>query len=205
MPNFKAAKFNTGTGGGLKQTEDKIGFFNDALNPFSGIESNIPFHSTGARALVRIGGKPIGICTSIQWEIRYTAEPINTVDSPFPWDIDVGQVRIAASLSQFIDPTKGLEADAMAHIMPAAVHQPFVEMQVLDKIGTSIFFARGMFTSMTGNIARGTLSTFSANFMGVLFQSNSVQNFQPYSVGAKISSALNNLVTQASNLTGGIL
>jgi hypothetical protein len=188
--------------------EKKLETINDQLNPFSAEAKNIgkkPFYSTGARALVRVAGKPVGVCTSISWNVQYNAEPINTIDTPHAWDIDIGQVRITANLSKFMDPTGGLEAEAMAHIMPAAIHQPMVEMQVLDGFGTSLFFARGVFATMSGNISRGQISTFSASFVGTVYQHYVSQTFKPYSVAAKVSGALNNLTNLAGNLTGGLL
>lgn len=191
----------------LKQIEDNASKFNDLLDPFSANRASIgqiPFYSSGARALIRVGGKPLGVCQEIRWQISYNSEPIMTVDSQFPWDIDIGHARIGASLSQIVDPTGGPETDYLSHTMAASLHQPYVEMQVLDKIGTSLFFARGMFTSISGGASRGAISTWNATFVGVAYQHYVAQNFEPYSDAGKVSGLIGTFTSAASKLTGGI-
>lgn len=169
-------------------------------------KDRIPFYSTGARALLKVGGKAIGVCQSFKWSVSYNATPIQTIDTPHAWDIDVGVVSISANMSQIMDPTKGPEHDGLFHIMNAAVHQPMVELQVLDKSGTSIFFARGMFTSVSGGVQVGAMSTWNAGFVGVAYQHYVSQQFKPYN---SIAGALGNLVDElgglASDLSGGFL
>lgn len=197
-------------GGGLSAIESNIEATNEALNPFSDPEGNIgrlPFYATGARAHIRAGGKAIGVARSIRWKIAYNATPINTIDTPIPWDIDVGQVNIRASLEKIMDPTQGPEAEGLFHIMKSAVHAPTIEIQVLDRaFGTSIFFARGIFTEVDGNITHGALGTWNANFVGVAYQHYVSQSFKPYnSVAGALSGAVDGLQDIASDLSGGIL
>lgn len=181
----------------------------DKLNPFSSLDKEkgrIPYWSTGARSFIRLGGRPVGICTDFRWQIAYTATPIQTIDSPHPWDIDIGQITINATLNNIIDPTAGPEATGMFHIMQSAVHQPMVELQVLDALGTSIFFARGMFTQVNGSIARGQVSTISAGFTGVAYQHYVTQQFKPYQgVAGGLSGLIGGLKGLASTASGGLL
>lgn len=192
-----------------KGIEDKMSGLNDALNPYDAAKKmagTIPFWSTGARSFIKIGGKPVGICTDFRWQISYQATPIHTIDTPHAWDIDIGQVSINANLSNILDPTEGPEALGLFHIMSAAVHQPMVEMQVLDALGTSIFFARGMFTTVNGNISRGQLSGMSAGFVGVAYQHYVSQQFKPYnSIAGKLTGAIGGLKSLASTASGGLL
>lgn len=180
----------------------------DALNPFNALNAGkgkIPFYGTGARSFVRVGGKPVGVATEFRWQIAYTSTPIHTVDTPFPWDIDIGQAQISAVLGKFMDPTKGPESEALFATMASAVHQPYVEMQVLDAIGSSLFFARGMFTGMTGSVTRGALNNFSMTFQGVAYQHYVNQFFKPYdSLGSTISGFISGLQNLASTATGGL-
>jgi len=182
----------------------------DKLDPFSGINSDglgkIPFWSTGARSFIRVGGKPVGICTDFRWEVSYTATPINTIDTPHAWDIDVGQAMITATMNNVVDPTKGPEANGLFHIMQSAVHQPMVEMQVLDALGTSLFFARGMFTKVNGSVARGQISNITASFVGIAYQHYVTQQFKPYdSIAGALSGLVDGLAGLASTATGGLL
>lgn len=181
---------------------------NAALNPFDAIKKlagSLPFWSSGARSFIRLGGKPLAVCTDFRWQVAYVATPIQTIDTPHAWDIDIGQATINASLNKFLDPTEGPEANGLFHIMQAAVHQPLVEMQVLDALGTSIFFARGMFYEVNGGVARGALTTLTAKFIGTVYQHYVTQQFKPYSLAATASGFIGNLQNLASTTTGGLL
>lgn len=208
MAKKSAGKFGQ-TGGTLGKLEASSKGLADKLDPFSEEskkKGEVPFYFTGARALVKYGGKPLGITTDIRWSISYNATPIQTIDTPFPWDIDVGVVSISATLGQIIDPTKGPEADGLFAIMAAAVHQPMIEMQVLDASGTSVFFARGMFTAVNGNIGRGQVGAWSCQFTGVAYQQYVSQQFKPYdSIAGGLTGALNSVKKLASKYTGGLL
>lgn len=202
------AKFGNPLGGGLGQLQTFADTLNDSLNPFSELNKTIgqlPFYGTGARSLIKIGGRPIGVCQDFRWQVQYTPTPIHTIDTVQPWDIDVGPMAINANLSRIMDPTKGPEVDNLLPIMSSAVHQPMVELQVLDKLGTSLFFARGMFLSVSGNVARGALSTFSATFTGIAYQHYVGQSFKPYnSIAGGLTGLVNGLGGLASDLTGGL-
>ena len=205
--NF-GAKFGK-AGGTLGKLEASTAALADKLNPFSEDAKKIgqiPFYATGARALVKLGGTPLGVTTDIRWSVSYSATPIQTIDTPFPWDIDVGAVTISATLGQIMDPTKGPEADGLFAVMSAALHQPMVEMQVLDASGTSIFFARGMFVAVNGQIGRGQVGNWSCQFSGIAYQHYVAQSFKPYnSVAGTASGLIKGLKNLASGLTGGIL
>jgi len=180
------------------------------LDPFSGTKTDsnqIPFYVTGARALIRVGGKALGVAQRCKWNIAYSATPINTIDANFPWDIDIGQARIACDLSMIMDPTKGPEHDGVFHIMQSAIHQPFVELQILDRgLGTQYFFARGAFTELSGSVGIGEVGGWSARFVGVTYQHYVKQSFKPYTgVAGAASTLVDGLQGISSDLTGGIL
>ena len=161
----------------------------------------VPFYSSGARTLIRVGGQPLGVAQSIRWSVAYNATPITTIDTPHPWDIDIGQVRIFAELSQIMDPTKGPEHDAMFAIMQAAVHQPLVDIQVMDRgFGTQIFTSRGMFTEVNGNLAVGDLGKWQVRFVGLIYQHYVDQKFKPYSA---IAGAAGLLINGLADLASG--
>ena len=146
-----------------------------------------------------------------------------TVDSVFPWDIEVGPVNIQATLSKIIDPLKGPEAENLFPVMAAAVHQPMVELQVIynakytskakgaggaikditDDVEFSMFFARGMFTSVSGNATLGSLSYLNASFTGVAYQHYVSQSFTPYGLAYIAQELLGDLQNAVGGLTGG--
>lgn len=204
------AKFNGGNAGGAlgkfqKNAED----LSNKLNPFSEESKQVgqlPFYQTGARAFIKVGGKALAVCQDFRWQIQHQPNPIYTVDTTIPWDIDVGPMTVNATLTEIMDPTKGPEVDNLLPIMASAVHQPMVELQVLDKLGTSLFFARGMFLSVSGGISRGQLSTITAQFTGIAYQHYVAQQFKPYSgIASGLSGLVNGLGGLASKISGGIL
>ena len=145
------------------------------------------------------------MCQDFRWSVSYSPNPIYTVDTVIPWDIDVGPMTVNANLSQILDPTQGPEATHLFNTMSSSVHQPLVELQVLDKSGTSLFFARGMFLQVSGGINRGQLSNLSANFTGVAFQHYVQQQFKPYdSIASGLSGMVNGLAGLVSTTTGGV-
>ena len=191
----------------IKKIEDNAKkFADDILDPKLAEKDKTPFYSSGARSLIRIGGREIVIAKNIRWNISYNATPISTIDSNFPWDIDIGTGIVRATISQFINPIKGLEADHLFNTMKASIHQPMVEMQVLDiKTGSAIFFSKGMFTEMSGDITLGAASSFSANFIGIQYQHFVSQNFKPYKgLASSISEFSKGLQNLAGDVSGGL-
>lgn len=181
--------------------------YNDAIDQGQGIGGLFPTYSTGARSYIRVGGKPIAVCMDFRWQISAQATEIRTIDTNLPWDLVPNQIIVNATLNQIIDPRSSLETQALFHTIQSTVHQPYVEMQVLDAGGQSLFFARGMFTGVSGQIARGQLSTWSATFQGVAYQHNVFQEFVPYDASMLQGTLdeVNDALGKLSSLTGGFL
>lgn len=118
-----------------KQTMQDLEKINRGLNPADQQPKgmNEPFFATGARCYIKFGGRPLGYCQNFQWSVSYNSQAINTVDTVFPWDIDVGLAQITANLTKIVNPFKGPEAENLFPVMAAAVHQPMVELQVIYK------------------------------------------------------------------------
>lgn len=192
--------------GRLQEQADNL---SNLLNPFnsnSNEKGQLPFYGSGARSFIKIGGRAIAVCQDFRWTVSYQPNPIYSIDTVIPWDIDVGPMTVNASLTQIVDPTKGPEVDFLLPIMASAVHQPMVELQVLDKLGTTLFFARGMFNSVSGGVARGALSTLSAQFTGIAYQHYVAQQFKPYNgIASGMSGLVNGLSNLASDFSGGVL
>jgi len=207
MASFTETRLNPITA--ADGADAKIQKITDALDPFSSNRNSagqVPYWSTGARSYIKIAGKPVAVCQDIRWTVSYAATPILTVDTPHAWDIDVGACSISGTLNNILDPTKGPEAIGLMAIMQAAIHQPMVEMQVLDALGTSLFFCRAMFTQVNGSVARGALSGISASFVGTVYQHYVSQTFIPYkSIGGLLTGAVKSLQNLASSASGGLL
>jgi len=171
------------------------------------IAGQLPKFSSGARSYIRVGGKPLGVALDFRWQISAQATEVRSIDTNLPWELVPNQINISATLSQIIDPSTSNEAQGTFHTIQSMVHQPYVELQIQDASGYSVFFARGMFTGVSGQVSRGQMSTTSATFQGVLYQHNVFQNFTPYP-GQPLSGLLKgmkNLQKTLSKVSGGFL
>ena len=207
-------------------TTRDIDKFNDTLsggNAKQGEGAKKPYYVTGARCFIKLGGKPVGVCQDFKWNVAYQATPIQTVDTNAAWDIDVGQVTIQATLNKIYDPVKGPEADGLFAIMSASVHQPMIEIQVIYQspdlmrnfqyekttaqkmVEFSMFFARGMFVSVSGNATLGQVSNLSASFVGITYQHYAAQGFVPYGFAYVAAEAVQSAKSLVSSFSGGFL
>ena len=201
----------------LDKANEDVDKFNDQFNPnWRKSGGKIPYYVTGSRCLIKLAGQQLAVCQDFRWNVSYNATPIQTIDTPFPWDIDIGQVNIQATLNRIFNPTKGPEAEGLFPIMAAAVHQPMVELQVLygvkpttgsntETVWLTLFFARGMFVGISSNATLGQIGQLSANFVGVAYQHYVAQNFTPYGVAAIAEELLNQTQDAVSSATGGWL
>jgi hypothetical protein len=167
-----------------------------------------PKHSSGARSYIKLAGKPLAVCQDFRWQVSAPATEIRTIDTHLPWDSVVNQMSITATLSQIIDPSTSAESQGLFHTIQSVIHQPFVEIQALDVSGSTLFFARGMFTSVNGSISRGQLSSINATFQGVMYQGNVYQEFEPYTESellGKLESAVGSVYKNLKKFSGGFL
>ncbi len=164
-----------------------------------------PRYNSGARALIRVAGKPLAVALSFRWQVMSQGTEVRTIDTNLPWDIAPNQIGITGSLSQLIDPLSSMEAQALYSTVQAMIHQPFVELQVLDYLGTNLFFTRGMFLGLSGDINHGQLSTFSVNFQGVTYQHNVFQEFTPYSPLGDLLESVSSAFSALKSVSGGFL
>lgn len=140
----------------------------------------MPKYVSGARAYVTVSGELVAVCQDFNYTIDFTPEETRTIDTHVPWDISVGQVSIRASLRQLVDPSESPESQGLWANMASIIHQPLIELEVFDKLGQKMFYARGMFTRISGSITIGNLSNRSVDFVGTAYAHNVTQSFAPY-------------------------
>jgi len=140
----------------------------------------MPKYYSGARAYVVLSGELVAVCQDFNYTIEFIPEETRTIDTHVPWDISVGQVSIRASLRQLIDPAESPESQGLWANMASIIHQPLVELEVFDKLGQRMFFARGMFTRISGSVMTGALANRSVDFIGTAYAHNVTQTFVPY-------------------------
>lgn len=179
----------------------------DALSPNAPSENRnkLPYYSTGGRSILRVGGIYMLTAEAVSWKVRYNTTPITTVDTQFPWDIDIGTCLISANVTNFVDPTKGPECDFMFHTMQSAAHAPMVELQVFDKLGNNQFFARGVFSEYDSGVRVGDVTKSRASFVGVAYQNFVAQDFTAYDgTAGTTGKVIRNAQRILGNLSGGI-
>src|SRR5690606_33404150 len=85
----------------------------------------MPKYSPGARTLIRIGGKALGVALDFKWQVSAEATKIRTIDANLPWDLAPNQIEISGVLNQILDPLDSIEEYAIFSTMQAMVHQPY--------------------------------------------------------------------------------
>jgi len=68
-----------------------------------------------------------------------------------------------------------------------------------------MFFARGMFTAVSGNMTQGQISSLNANFTGIAYQNFVNQSFEPYGVAYIAGQTIKAAQDAVSGWTGGFL
>lgn len=182
----------------------------EIIDAAKGIRRPYPEYSTGARSVIRINNKRIAAALEVNWSINIEHQELRSIDSYLPWELIPGQVSIEASLRRFVHPDSTAAGDGLFTIIQAALHTPYAELEVRDRLGTLLFFARGSFTSLQGAVAQGQVTVESVKFQGYYWKQNDEQGFVP---GIKnlnlaeqeakiIQSKTDNLVGSASQLVG---
>lgn len=139
----------------------------------------LPELTSGARAVVFVGGQVIE-CTNVSFQTAVQTEVLQTVDTHIPWEVIPGQIAVAASLAEFVDPRTSAEKRGLFATMASFPHQPMVELQVFDKTGAELFASRGYFVRTSVSTGVGGLSQRSMEFVGVGYAHNVAQTFRPY-------------------------
>lgn len=163
-----------------KALDERLEAEESAAKQGKDIDVIFPKYFSGARAYIVISGELLAVCQDFNYTIDFTPEETRTIDTHVPWDISVGQVSIRASLRQLIDPAESPESQGLWSNMASIVHQPLVELEVFDKLGQKMFFARGMFTRISGSVSTGSLANRSVDFVGTAYAHNVTQSFTPY-------------------------
>lgn len=161
-----------------------------------GVNKTYPRYSTGARTFIQVAGKPLALAMEFNYTVTAETEEIRTIDTSFPWDIVVGQVKITGTLRKIVDPDTSFESEGLFHTMQSIIHQPMIEILVQDVNGNAQFFSRGMFTGVQSGFVKGAVTIRSANFVGVSYQHWAYQPFTPYPTGV---SAMALKTQQAAN------
>lgn len=163
----------------------------------------LPDYFTGARAKLMINGNTIGAALEVSWTVNSSIQEIRTIDNFLPVELVPGQMSIKATLKRVVDPRRTLGGDGLYPTIQSYLHQPYAQIEIRDRLGTTIFLAKGMFTDLQGSVSNGQLGIESLSFVGYYWRENVSQEFNPDPQGV---TALSSTFSKNSlpQRTGGI-
>jgi hypothetical protein len=165
----------------------------------------LPEFATGARSVIYVNQKKVAAALDVSWSVNVESFDIRTIDSQLPWETIPGQISIEASLRRFIHPDRTAAGDHLFTIIQAALHTPVAALEVRDRLGNLLFFARGSFTSLQGQVSVGQMGTVSVKFQGYYWRQNDQQYFDPdmkaYDAGERMAKALKARAGALNSLT----
>jgi hypothetical protein len=140
---------------------------------------SFPSYFTGARAIIWVNQKKVAAAMDVSWSVSIDTKELRTIDSYMPWELIPGQTKVSATLRQVMHPDRTVTSQGLFTIIGAVLHTPYATIEVRDKLGNPMFFAKGMFTDLEGNVGTGSLGIESVRFMGYYWRQNDIQDFDP--------------------------
>jgi hypothetical protein len=159
---------------------------------------NFPNYGSGARAKLLVNGKTIGAALDVSYSVTASVTEVRTIDQYLPWEIVPGQMSIKANLRRIVDPNRSLGSDSLYSTIQSYLHQPYVSIEIRDKLGNLQFYAKGMFTDIQANIQAGQMSVEGASFVGYYWRENVKQDYAPEDPVDSVDSLIKKKFTQNS-------
>jgi hypothetical protein len=138
-----------------------------------------PEYATGARSIIYINDQRIAAALDVSYSVNIEGSEIRTIDAQLPWELVPGQISIEASLRRIVHPSVTMTSEHLFTIITAALHTPYASLKIQDKLGNLLFFAKGSFTSLQGQVAVGQTNIESVRFQGYYWRQNDAQLFIP--------------------------
>jgi hypothetical protein len=138
-----------------------------------------PEFATGARSVIYVNDVRIAAALDVSYSVNIEHTELRTIDSQLPWELIPGQISIEATLRRIVHPDTTVTQDNLFTIIQAALHTPYAGLKIQDKLGNVLFYAKGSFTSLQGNIAVGQANIETVRFQGYYWRQNDAQAFYP--------------------------
>lgn len=138
-----------------------------------------PEYGTGARSVIYINDQKIGAALDVSYSVNIEHTEIRTIDSQLPWELIPGQISIEASLRRIVHPDTTVTQEHLFTIITAALHTPYASIKIQDRLGNTLFYAKGSFVSLQGQVAVGQVNIESVRFQGYYWRQNDAQLFIP--------------------------
>lgn len=142
-------------------------------------DKQLPQYVTGARAVLLVNGKPVGAAFDVSYNVSTQFTEIRTIAQFLPWELVPGQMMIKASLKRVMNPDRTFGGDGLYSTIQAVLHQPYSSLEVRDRLGNLLFYAKGMFSDIQGSITSNQLGVESIQFIGYYWRENVSQEYEP--------------------------
>jgi len=156
----------------------------------------LPEYFSGARAILTVNGQRIGAAMEVSYSVSVDHTELRTIDSSLPWELIPGQIKIKASLRRIISPDRSLAGDGLFTTITSSLHTPYSSIELRDRTGNIIFYAKGSFTEIQGSVQNGQLGVESVSFVGYYWKENVRQEFNP--AGQGLGDRLKGVISQNS-------
>lgn len=140
-----------------------------------------PEFSTGARSIIYVNDQRVAAALDVSYNVSIEHTELRTIDSQLPWELMPGQITVEATLKRIVHPNSTVTQDHLFTIIQAALHTPYAGLKIQDKLGNVLFYAKGSFTSLQGQIAIGQANIETVRFQGYYWRQNDAQAFYPVS------------------------
>lgn len=138
-----------------------------------------PEFASGARSVIYINEQRIAAALDVSYSVNIESTELRTIDAQLPWELIPGQISIEATLRRVVHPSNTVTQEHLFTIITAALHTPYAALKIQDKLGNTLFFAKGSFTSLQGQVAVGQTNIESVRFQGYYWRQNDSQSFYP--------------------------
>jgi hypothetical protein len=138
-----------------------------------------PEYATGARSIIYINDQRVAAALDVSYSVNIETNDIRTIDAQLPWELVPGQISVEANLRRIVHPSVTMTSEHLFTTITAALHTPYASLKIQDKLGNLLFYAKGSFTSLQGQVAVGQTNIESVRFQGYYWRQNDAQLFIP--------------------------
>ncbi len=135
----------------------------------------------GARAVLKINGKVVALCTNVSYEINMDWSEIRGVDELIPNDLAPMIYSVKGSMSLYRVPNKSPIADFIHQDMFRGMIWPYTTIEIRDKRTDELIMLvkRAAITSRGESFTKNQLTTTNMSFIGIGFRDEQIPEFLP--------------------------
>ena len=140
----------------------------------------------------------------VSWSVAIDYEEVRTIDSYMPWELVPGQAKVKMSMRRIITPDRSLAGDGLFTTITSVLHTPYASVELRDRLGNLVFFAKGSFTDIQGQVANGQMGVASLSFIGYYWRENVKQEFDPQPADNSVMGKIKTTNSLYGRIKGGL-